>query len=66
MRALLDLMREKYEKDTVLPHLLEQEKCRNVLRYASSVLKILDPEFGDKELIESVAAGMGRLQGFVH
>ena len=65
MRALLDLMREKRENETAFQGIMQLELCQNLLLQSSEVLKILDPELGDKELIESVAAEMVKLQGFL-
>ena len=54
VRALLDLLRENETSvpDRVLASLLDE---------ASSGLKILDPELGEEELIESVAAERAKL-----
>lgn len=65
MRALLDLVREKRENETAFQGIMQLELCEMLLLQSSSVLKILDPELGDKELIESVAAEMVKLQGFL-
>ena len=50
MRALLDLLRDNEAAEHLLPELA------SVLNDASLHLKILDPEHGDEELINSVAA----------
>jgi len=63
VRALLDLVREKRENETAFQGIMQLELCEMLLLQSSSVLKILDPELGDKELIESVAAEMVKLQG---
>ena len=55
MRALLDLLREN--EAAVKPILRLRE---NVLLTASRRLKILDPEHGDEELINSVAAELAQ------
>ena len=56
MRALLDLMRdnEAAVQDVSDP-------CQELLRNAPAELKILDPEHGDEELIELVAAALAKL-----
>ena len=56
MRALLDLM---HENEAAL--LAKSAQCRNLLGKASVYLKILDPEHGEKELIELVAAELAKL-----
>ena len=56
MRALLDLMREN---EAAVNSLLRVRQ--NVLKDASLRLRILDPEHGDKELINSVAAELAKL-----
>ena len=55
MRALLDLLREnEAAAKTILP-------LRQIfLQDASFHLKILDPEHGDEELINSVAAELAK------
>ena len=55
MRALLDLLREN--EATVNTMLRDREI---VLHDANSHLKILDPEHGDEELINSVAAELAK------
>ena len=56
VRALLDLLRgnEAAVQDVFL-------QCRNLLRAASAHLKILDPEHGEEELIDLVAAELAKL-----
>ena len=56
MRALLDLMRNN--KTTVHGMLAMYQA---LLRKVSANLKILDPEHGDEELIELVAAELAKL-----
>ena len=56
MRALLDLMRDNKAAVQDL-----SEHCQDLLRVVSVHLKILDPELGEKELIELVAAEMAKL-----
>ena len=56
MRALLDLMRDN---KAAMQHL--SDRCQELLNTASVRLKILDPEHGDKELIELVAAELANL-----
>ena len=55
VRALLDLLRgnEAAVKDI-------SSQCRKLLRTSAS-LKILDPEHGEEELIELVAAALAKL-----
>ena len=55
MRALLDLMREN---EAAVKTMLSLRQ--NVLQNASFHLKILDPEHGDEELINSVAAELAK------
>jgi len=55
VRALLDLMRGN---EAVLAM---SAQCQAVLGLASVHLKILDPEHGEKELIELVAAELAKL-----
>ena len=57
MRALLDLMREN---ETKLQDWVVQ--CAAVLEHASQHLKILDPEVGEEELIQAVAAALANLR----
>jgi hypothetical protein len=56
VRALLDLMRGN--EATVQG---EAGGCPSLLGEASAHLKILDPEHGEKELIELVAAELAKL-----
>jgi len=57
VRALLDLMRENEAavQETTAA-------CEEVLADASSNLKILDPEVGEKELVQSVAVELAKLR----
>ena len=55
VRALLDLLREN--EAAVKPVLRLRE---HVLQNASFYLKVLDPEHGDKELINSVATELAK------
>ena len=60
MRALLDLMRENgalVQADLTV--------CRGLLKRATSYLKILDPEIGKGELVESVAAELAKLTALI-
>jgi len=57
VRALLDLLRDN---EGALEGILGN--CRGMLEEASSRLMILDPELGDEELIQSVAAQLVKLQ----
>ena len=57
MRTLLDLMRENgacVRKRAA--------GCAELLEHASQQLTILDPEVGDKELIQAVAAALASLR----
>ena len=57
MRALLDLMRENETR--------VQERaatCAVVLELAREYLTILDPEVGEEELIQAVAAALANLR----
>jgi hypothetical protein len=56
VRALLDLLRQN---ETAAQDILYVEK---MLNDASSRLEILDPELGEEELIESVAAELAKLR----
>jgi len=56
VRALLDLMREN--EAAVQANL---PLCESLLMLASKNLKILDPERGEEELIESLAAELAKL-----
>ena len=56
MRALLDLVRENgasVQANLVYSH--------ELLQQASKYLQILNPELGEEELVESVAAELARL-----
>ena len=57
MRALLDLVSENEApvKTTLFG------SCQSVLQTASSDLKIHDPEYGEEELVKSVAAELAKL-----
>ena len=57
MRALLDLMREN---ETPVHQTVVQ--CASVLERASKQLTILDPEVGEEELIQAVAAALANLR----
>ena len=57
MRALLDLMREN--EATVQMHVF---LFAAVLESASEHLTILDPEVGEEELIQAVAAALAKLR----
>ena len=57
MRALLDLMREN---ETRLQGMASA--CAAMLKHASSFLDILDPEVGEEELIQAVAAELAKLR----
>ena len=57
MRALLDLMREEEARVQEVPAI-----CAQMLEHASHHLTILDPEVGEEELIEAVAAEVARLR----
>ena len=57
--ALLDLMREKEEEVQNVADL-----CAHMLEHARQELTILDPEVGDEELIQAVAAELARLRAF--
>ena len=56
-RALLNLMREN---EAIVQKLAAG--CALLLRLASLHLSILDPEVGEEELIEAVAAALARLR----
>ena len=56
VRVLLDLMRENETRVQKLA-----APCAAVLGQASKQLTILDPEVGEEELIQAVAAAMARL-----
>ena len=55
MRALLDLMRENEAPGEAMIR-----RHQDILRAASVNLEILDPEQGDEELINSVAAELAK------
>ena len=55
MRALLDLARDNEAAGAIMLH-----RRQDILREASRHLKILDPEHGDEELINSVAAELAK------
>jgi hypothetical protein len=57
VRALLNLMRENEASVQKLA-----AGCQQVLTHASSSLNILDPEIGEEELIQAVAAELARLR----
>jgi len=56
VRALLDLLRQNEAVVKTMPRF-----CQVVLQDASSHLKILDPEHGEEELVNSVAAELAKL-----
>ena len=56
MRALLDLLREK---EAPVPYF---RAYQDLLRFASLQLKILHPELGEEELIQSMAAQVAKLR----
>ena len=57
MRALLDLLRENEERVQEIA-----APCASVLESASQQLTILDPEVGEEELIQAVAAALAKLR----
>ena len=57
MRALLDLMRENEARVQTWA-----AACAAVLSSASQHLTILDPEVGEEELIQAVAAALANLR----
>ena len=57
MRALLDLMRENEARVQNVSAI-----CAQILERASHHLTILDPEVGEEELIQAVAAEVARLR----
>jgi len=57
VRALLDLLRENEAAVQNVP-----ANCAAVLQHASEDLTILDPEVGEEELIQAVAAALARLR----
>jgi hypothetical protein len=60
VRALLDLMRENQASVQKLAGM-----CAAVLKLASQQLTILDPEVGEEELIQAVAAALANLCALV-
>ena len=56
MRALLDLLRDN---EAAVQDV--SGRCQILLSHASVHLKILDPEYGEEELIELVAAELAKL-----
>ena len=56
MRALLDLIRENEAAAQNIAAM-----CEDVLKLAIVHLKVLDPEVGDKELIQSVAIELAKV-----
>ena len=60
VRALLDLMRENEARSQTVSAVLEA-----VLKCASEDLTILDPEDGEEELIQAVAAELARLRALL-
>ena len=60
MRALLDLIREN--EAAVQAYLVQ---CQKLLQKASKHLQILDPELGEEELVESVAAELAELTALI-
>ena len=61
MRALLDLMRENEARMQIWA-----AACQKLLGQARRLLKILDPEIGEDELIKAVAAELARLPALSH
>ena len=57
MRALLELMREN---EAAVQHVAAA--CAAVLDHAIQTLTILDPEVGEEELIQAVAAALAKLR----
>ena len=60
MRALLDLLREN-EAAVQQYSSAMLDRCQDLLEEAGAVLKVLDPEVGEEELIKSVAAELANL-----
>ena len=58
MRALLDLLREN---ETALQGDINIQRVHHLLSEASWNLEILDPELGQKELIQLVAVELAKL-----
>ena len=57
MRALLDLMRDDESGVQTLA-----AGCAAVLQSATNILDILDPEVGEEELIQAVAAALAKVR----
>ena len=57
MRAILDLMRENEARVPKSP-----ADGANILQLARQNLTILDPEVGEEELIQAVAAALAKLR----
>jgi hypothetical protein len=57
VRALLDLMRENQAAVQNLAAM-----CAGLLVHASQILTVLDPEVGEEELIQAVAAALANLR----
>ena len=57
MRALLDLIRENKRRVQEMA-----AQCASVLELAREHLTILDPEVGEGELIQAVAAALANLR----
>jgi hypothetical protein len=60
VRALLDLMRENEARLQMLA-----AACKGLLEKASLFLNILDPEVGEEELIQAVAAEAAKLRALL-
>ena len=60
VRALLDLMRENEAGVQKFA-----AACARILAHASQILTILDPEVGEEELIQAVAAALARLSALL-
>ena len=58
MRALLDLMRDNEAAVQTMPFM--PRRCQYILENARYYLKILDPEHGEEELINSVAVELAK------
>ena len=59
MRALLDILRDGLNKAAVQDQLCP---CQDLLDRASLQLKILDPGYGEEELIKSMATEVANLR----
>ena len=57
VRVFLDLMRENQASVQNLAAM-----CAELLEYASQILAVLDPEVGEEELIQAVAAALANLR----